>query len=134
ELSLSDSTKTSLVEHKYLSPAIVERASNVLKTINSASRNLDADVTIRKIVGNTMRAMRYPDLSDTKNNGNDIFEYDLEVLNADCDMKVVAQEVVTHGGARICLYGPPGTGKSAFGRYIADASDKPLIVRKASDL
>jgi len=36
--------------------------------------------------------------------------------------------------ARLCLYGPAGTGKSAFGKYIAESLDKPLHVKKGSDL
>ena len=34
----------------------------------------------------------------------------------------------------MCLYGPPGTGKSAFGRYLAETLDRPLITRRASDI
>lgn len=134
EVELSDDTKSILAEHKHLSPAIVERASCVFKVINGSSSKLDPDTTIKKLVGNTMRAMFYPDLQASRHATGDIFDYDLEVLNADCDMTLVAQEVIKQGGARICIYGPPGTGKSAFGKYIANASNKPLMVRKASDI
>ena len=37
-------------------------------------------------------------------------------------------------GPRLCLYGPPGTGKTAFGRWLAEQLDMPLLVRRASDL
>ena len=32
------------------------------------------------------------------------------------------------------MYGPPGTGKTEFGRYVAKVLEKPLIVKRASDL
>ncbi len=34
----------------------------------------------------------------------------------------------------MCLYGPPGTGKTAFGHYLAECIDKPLLVKKSSDI
>jgi transitional endoplasmic reticulum ATPase len=38
------------------------------------------------------------------------------------------------GSPRLCLYGTPGTGKSAFGKYLAEMLDKPLLLKKGSDL
>src|SRR5262249_49163191 len=35
---------------------------------------------------------------------------------------------------RICLYGPPGTGKTAYGRHVAESLDRPLLVKRASDI
>src|SRR5262245_18854620 len=37
-------------------------------------------------------------------------------------------------GLSLCLYGPPGTGKSEYVRYLARRLDRPLIVRRCSDL
>jgi len=37
-------------------------------------------------------------------------------------------------GISLCLYGPPGTGKSAYVRYLAHRMDRPLVLRRASDL
>ena len=39
-----------------------------------------------------------------------------------------------HGEGRLLLIGAPGTGKSAFGRYLAEALDRPLMMRRASDI
>lgn len=35
---------------------------------------------------------------------------------------------------RICLYGPPGTGKTAYGQHVAAQLDRPLLLRRASDI
>jgi transitional endoplasmic reticulum ATPase len=37
-------------------------------------------------------------------------------------------------GVSLCLYGPPGTGKSAYVRYLAHRMDRPLVVRRVSDI
>ena len=46
----------------------------------------------------------------------------------------IAQGIAAHRSARLCLYGPPGTGKTAYGRWLAQALDIPLLVKRASDL
>ena len=38
------------------------------------------------------------------------------------------------GVGRLCFYGPPGTGKTAFAEVLAEALDRELIARQASDL
>ena len=65
--------------------------------------------------------------------------YAPDFLHADADLADIARRLVAaqgtgHGGARLCLYGPPGTGKTAFGRWLAEQLDKPLLVHRASDL
>ena len=37
-------------------------------------------------------------------------------------------------GVNILLYGPAGTGKSAYAKYIAKSLNKPLVLKKSSDL
>ena len=49
-------------------------------------------------------------------------------------MTRLTQGIKEYQNARLCLYGPPGTGKSAFGRYIAESLDRPLLLKKGSDL
>jgi SpoVK/Ycf46/Vps4 family AAA+-type ATPase len=38
------------------------------------------------------------------------------------------------GRGSMCFYGPPGTGKTEFAHAIADALDRELVVKRASDL
>lgn len=63
-----------------------------------------------------------------------ITNYRLDILNADCDLAEVREGLIRHRQGRLCLYGPPGTGKTAFGRYLAETLDMPLMVRRASDI
>ena len=46
----------------------------------------------------------------------------------------MAEGIKNTPNARICLYGVPGTGKSAFGKWIAQYTDKPFVLKKGSDL
>jgi SpoVK/Ycf46/Vps4 family AAA+-type ATPase len=38
------------------------------------------------------------------------------------------------GHGTLCFYGPPGTGKTALAEHIAQALQRPLMVRQASDI
>ena len=60
--------------------------------------------------------------------------FDLDLLNADTDIALLVQALRRSPSARICLYGPPGTGKTALAHHVADLLEKPIIVKRASDL
>jgi SpoVK/Ycf46/Vps4 family AAA+-type ATPase len=65
--------------------------------------------------------------------------YRPEVVNTPVDLDGIAGKLAgwrqgDGPGISLCLYGPPGTGKSAYVRYLAHRMDRPLIVRRASDL
>ena len=49
-------------------------------------------------------------------------------------MAEVLANLLTHRQGRICLYGPPGTGKTAYGQHVAAQLDRPLLLRRASDI
>jgi SpoVK/Ycf46/Vps4 family AAA+-type ATPase len=46
----------------------------------------------------------------------------------------VLDAVARTGRGTLCFYGPPGTGKSALAGHLATQLDRPLMVRRASDL
>lgn len=54
-------------------------------------------------------------------------------LNADSELSAIAG-IAHNRSARLCLYGPPGTGKTAYGRWLAQTLEMPLLVKRASDL
>lgn len=49
-------------------------------------------------------------------------------------MTDITEALKSCGSARLCLYGPPGTGKTAYSHYLSTQLDKPLHLKKASDL
>jgi SpoVK/Ycf46/Vps4 family AAA+-type ATPase len=62
--------------------------------------------------------------------------YDLAMLNVETrfDIARIVEALKARGHGTLCFYGAPGTGKTALGEYIAQALQRPLIVRQASDL
>src|SRR5690606_32926292 len=60
--------------------------------------------------------------------------YKPEYVNCKLDLTKVLEGIRECESARICLFGPPGTGKTAYGRWLAKQLDKPLMIKRASDL
>lgn len=60
--------------------------------------------------------------------------YDPAFICADMDLQQVRDGLAHSHSARICLYGPPGTGKTAYGRWLAQSLNRPLLLQRASDL
>jgi SpoVK/Ycf46/Vps4 family AAA+-type ATPase len=132
DLPVSSTWKASMAEHEQLTPAVVERAAKVVQFLQQGGPEVDSAEALARVMGNTLEAMgcsREPRGSATM-----VTDYRPEVLNTDCDLAMVKTGLLTHGQGRLCLFGPPGTGKTAFGRHIAEVLDRPLIVKRASDL
>lgn len=57
-----------------------------------------------------------------------------ECLRASEDVASLIDQINPEVPVRFCLHGAPGTGKTAWGRELAERIQRPLMVRKASDL
>ncbi|MEJ7136884.1 AAA family ATPase [Amphibiibacter pelophylacis] len=123
--------RLSLAEH--LAPAVVARAAAVVQPIQ-AEIGVDKTVaTLERLINNTLIAqgnkpLAQPDRSNLPQ------VYDPAFIHADADLAGIADTLKTRPVARLCLYGPPGTGKTAYGRWLAQQLDRPLHVKRASDL
>lgn len=62
--------------------------------------------------------------------------YDLSLLNVETRHPVerILVALQARPRATLCFYGLPGTGKTALGEHIARSLDRPLMIRRASDL
>ncbi|MCG3168001.1 MAG: AAA family ATPase [Rhodocyclaceae bacterium] len=131
-LAVSADWKRRMAEHEMLMPAIVERAAKVVRASAVSGAPQEVERGLSRIVGNTLEAMGLP--REPRHCAPVVEGYRLDALNTDCDIVEVQFGLAQHRKGRLCLYGPPGTGKTAFGRHLADTLDRPLLVRRASDI
>lgn len=116
-----------------LAPAVVARAAQVVRRIGGALPAQQASQALERLVDNTLQAQGHKGLA--QHAAARLPEvYDPTFIHADADLAAIACGIAAQRSARLCLYGPPGTGKTAYGHWLAQELDAPLLVRRASDL
>ena len=130
-LPVSDAWRDRLADNDSIAPAVLERTTRVVGLLDVAAR-VDVERALTRVINNTVRALGGEPLPQATVGGTG--GYRLELLNVDCDLAPLRQGLADSGEGRLCLYGPPGTGKTAFGRHLAQALDRPLLLHRASDL
>ena len=122
-----------IAEVEKLTPAVVAKASSVVRSISDELGTHRAAAAFEHLVSNTLQAQGHRPLKSY--DPNQLPEvYDPCFIHADADLSALAKELISARSARLCLYGPPGTGKTAYGRWLAEQMGMPLLVKRASDL
>lgn len=124
--------RLSRIDH--LSPAIINRASCVIASVEESLPAEKHEEAFTRIVSGVLKAQGYPDACRPLTSCVPAGVYDVTHLNASVDLPAIAATLKGHPSARICLHGPPGTGKTAFGHWLAGEIGRPLLVKRASDL
>ena len=132
ELPVSGAWRSAMAEHEKISPAVIEKAKRFATVILNQKPSLSAETLMTSVISNSLQAMGLGEIKNTAN--NELLIYQLDVVNASCDLDVLTDGLRQHSEARLCLYGPSGTGKTAFGHHLAKLLDKPLLVKRSSDI
>lgn len=122
-----------LAESEHLAPAVIARAASVVRSIRDDLPDGQALPALEKLVESTLIAQGHRPLNMASPDEMTV-AYDPAFINVDANLMAIAEGIAKTGSARLCMYGPPGTGKSAFGRWLADLMDKPLHVKRVSDI
>jgi AAA+ superfamily predicted ATPase len=130
---VDDAAVARLASGDMVAPAVIARAAAVVGAVQGDGGDAGSSAAIELLVRNTMLAQghRVPNdaIPDPKEQ-----VYDLECVNADGDLRGLAENLRRVGAGRIFLHGAPGTGKTAYARWLADTVGKPLRVKRASDI
>lgn len=112
-----------------LTPAV---AKQTIKVIQNAS--ISAQKSIQTYFDKQMEERRNALGSEEKQSYKADVEYRLDMLNTNIDMQELAVNLASRGSGRVLLYGPPGTGKTAFAHYLSRIADKPVMLKRGSDI
>ncbi len=127
---LSIDAISKLASNKNIAPALISRA---LKVVSSLDKNKNKDKAFEMIIDNTLKAQGHEGIKDNPSISLPK-TYNPNYINCNMDLEKLTLGISKSKNARICLYGAAGTGKSAYGKYIAAKLEKPLIIKKGSDL
>lgn len=113
-----------------LPPSQIERAARVVRSLRSRDiRQRDAEV--ERVITGSLRSMN---LQHTVSSAALPTHYDPAFVNADRDLVGLLAGLKRGHGARLCFYGPPGTGKTAFAHHMGRELERPVLVKRSSDL
>ncbi|GHU30415.1 ATPase [Betaproteobacteria bacterium] len=119
-----------------LAPAVISKAAAVVRSIRAElgeQKVLDVEGAFELLVNNTLEAQSHHIIK--RNDPKRLPEvYDPQFIHSDVDLRQIADGLGQSRAGRLCLYGPPGTGKTAYGHWLAERLDMPLLVKHASDL
>ncbi len=122
-----------LAAAEHLSPAVIARASAVIRSIRSEIDPARLSDALEHLIDATLVAQQHGPLP-TLDAARLPDHYNPSWVHTNADLSAMAEGIQRSASARLCLYGPPGTGKTAYGHWLAARLDRPLYLRKASDL
>ncbi len=121
-----------LSKSEHLVPAIINRVASVINPIKDQLECSIDDAAVT-LVNNTLKAQGNNEIKVKKIGGLSEI-YNPAFTNADNNLAFLAERLKVYQEAKICLYGPSGTGKSAYAHWLSDYLNKPLLIKKVSDL
>jgi AAA+ superfamily predicted ATPase len=122
-----------LAEAQTLAPAVVSRTAAVLQSVQAELGQEKTRESFWLMVNSTLEIQQHRPIR--KNDPNRLPEtYNPAFVQTDVNLVRLAEKVQQSQAGRFCFYGPPGSGKTAYGRWLAEKLDKPLLVKRASDL
>lgn len=113
-----------------VSPATASRLARVLRSlVDTGPEQIEA--TYEKLAKRHKEASGVP---ATRSAYPRIEGYRLDWLNVDADVAQLLDSLRRRPRGRFLFHGPPGTGKTALAHHLARTIDRPLLIKRASDL
>jgi len=130
DLPVSEAWLARMSANHNLLPAHIEKAAKVARHIAGKSPE-EVERILEGVLEGTQEILQ---LKPSQHFLPMETEYSLEFVSTNVDAIGLVAGLKRGRKGNICFYGPPGTGKTALAQYIAEQLDRPLIVKRASDI
>ena len=138
-LDVSDEFVEKLATRRTLTPAQIHAAARFAQlTHGRVEGDIEASVEalMLKQLDRSDEALGNKEEADKSQYRPLVTTYDLSLLNIETrhPIEKIVNALRNKGNGSLCFFGLPGTGKTALGEHIAKSIERPLIIKKASDL
>lgn len=130
DLPVSAGWLDQISENAVLSPGQIGMTARVVK-MREPTTSQEAEWMAEAILNGSMQVIHGSVLPRVRRNA---LPYRLDCVRTLPEPAQIVAGLKHHGHATLCFYGPPGTGKTALARHIAEALNRPLLVKRASEL
>lgn len=133
ELGVSEEFVAKIAARKTVTPAQIQSAGRFARlTLSSVDESIEA--LIERQLERSDKALGLKDKGDEFR--VNVTQYDLSLLNVETRHPIpkIVDALKVKPRATMCFFGMPGTGKTALAEHIAKSIEKPLIIKRASDL
>ena len=137
---VSDALVARLTERPGLTPAQIGTALRFARLVAAADDPAAATADPQRFDTLIEHQLRHADHALGRRLGEgqrvQALHYGLEWLNTESrhPLPRMLEALRSSGQGSLCLYGPPGSGKTALAEHMAQVLQRPLMVRRASDL
>ncbi|TAG24151.1 MAG: AAA family ATPase [Burkholderiales bacterium] len=134
-LDVSDEFVAKLAERRTLTPAQIHSAARFARLTQGEVPDSVEDLVLKQL-DRADAALGNKDEAKGVEFRACVTTYDLSLLNIETrhPIEKIVSALKLKGKGTLCFYGMPGTGKTALGEHIAKSIERPLIIKKASDL
>jgi len=136
-VQISEAFVAKLTARTGLTPAQIRTAVRFARLASAPDEQIDAPAKMESLIERQLKNADIALGNKTDNAGRkSVTTYDLGVLNVESRFEIprIIAALKSRGHGALCFYGAPGTGKTALAEHIAEALDKPLLIKQASDL
>ncbi|RPH45847.1 MAG: AAA family ATPase [Burkholderiales bacterium] len=133
ELGVSDAFVAKIAARKQVTPAQIQSAARFARLTRDVVGD-PVEALIERQLERADRALGRAD--DEPEFRASPTRYDLSLLNVETRHPVerIIKALQVRPRATLCFYGLPGTGKTALGEHVARSLERPLMIKRASDL
>lgn len=133
ELGVSQEFIAKIAARKSITPAQIQSASRFAR-LTQPSLSDPIEALIERQLEHADKALGNKE--DSNEFRVNVTDYDLELLNVETRHPVpkIIKALQDRPRATLCFFGMPGTGKTALAEHIAKSIERPLMIKRASDL